>query len=67
MAVPKKRRSKSKKRMKKACWKIVLPNLRPCPSCRVLSAPHMVCYQCGHYKDRLLVKPKLKKPKQKET
>ncbi len=67
MAVPKKKRSKSKKRIKKACWKIVMPNLRPCPNCESLTASHMVCSNCGFYKGRQVVQLKVKKSKQKEA
>lgn len=52
MPVPKKRRSKSKKRIKGACWKIETPNLRPCPQCGVLGISHAVCQSCGQYKGK---------------
>ncbi len=55
MPVPKKRRSKSKKRMKTARWKIVVPNLRPCPECNALGRPHFVCSVCGFYKGRPVI------------
>jgi large subunit ribosomal protein L32 len=67
MAVPKQRRSKSKKRIKKACWKIIAPNLRPCPNCGALVVPHRVCSECGNYKGRQVIQLKVKKPKQKES
>lgn len=55
MAVPKKRRSKSKKRIKRACWKAEVPNLRACPNCSALVRPHRVCPECGVYKGRQIV------------
>jgi large subunit ribosomal protein L32 len=67
MAVPKKKRSKSKKRTRKACWKIEMPNLRPCPNCGALTASHHVCSGCGFYKGRQVVQLKVKKAKQKEA
>ncbi|NDD67059.1 50S ribosomal protein L32 [bacterium] len=55
MPVPKKRRSKSKKRMKTARWKIIVPQLRPCPECKALGRPHFVCSVCGFYKGRPVI------------
>ena len=66
MAVPKKRRSKSKKRIKRACWKIETPQLRACPSCGAMGIPHLVCAVCGKYKGRQVVNIKIKKDVQQE-
>jgi large subunit ribosomal protein L32 len=60
MPVPKKRRSKSKKRIKGAYFKIETPNLRPCPSCGALGLSHFACKECGMYKDRQVLKIKTK-------
>ena len=60
MPVPKQRRSKSKKRTKKATWKIDAPQLRPCPECGLLTLPHRACVHCGQYKGRQVVKIKEK-------
>jgi large subunit ribosomal protein L32 len=67
MAVPKKRRSKSKKRIKRACWKIDEPNLRPCPKCGAKTMPHQVCPECGYYKNREVIQIKEKGSKKKDT
>lgn len=64
MAVPKKRRSKSKKRMKHASWKIAKPGLRPCPSCGAKGLPHQVCAECGMYKGQQVVTLKQKETKE---
>ncbi len=61
MPVPKKRRSKSKKRMKGARWKIVAPNLRPCPECTALGQSHFVCGVCGFYKGKPVMVTKAQK------
>ena len=63
MAVPKQRRSKAKKRTKRACWKLDMPNLIKCKNCGVLSHPHRACTSCGFYKGRqvLQIKDKSKK------
>ena len=60
MAVPKQRRSKSKQRIKLACWKIVEPQLRACPSCGTRVISHRACTVCGVYKGRAVIKIKEK-------
>ena len=53
MAVPKRRTSPSKRRMRRAANdKIVVPNLSPCPKCSEPMVPHRVCPSCGYYKGR---------------
>jgi len=64
MPVPKRRRSKSKKRMKQVAWKITPPQLRPCPRCKTLGVPHFACSTCGYYKDVQVIQFKEKKPKE---
>ncbi|MCK7484084.1 MAG: 50S ribosomal protein L32 [Candidatus Moduliflexus flocculans] len=60
MPVPKRRKSKSKSRMRRAHEAIGVPNLRPCPKCRSYVMPHRVCSECGYYKDVLVVEKKVK-------
>ena len=67
MPVPKRRRSKSKKRSNKANWKIEIPSVRPCPQCGHLTAPHTVCISCGFYKGKQIIQPKIKSVKNKEN
>jgi len=50
MAVPKRRTSKSKKRMRRTHHKAVVPTLSPCPKCGEPRVPHRVCPNCGYYK-----------------
>ena len=66
MAVPKKRRSKARKRTHKSLWKINVPATRPCPNCGILGLPHFMCKECGHYKGKLIIAPKVKKEKDKQ-
>jgi len=51
MAVPKKRPSIHKRRIRKANWAKVLPSLVKC-SCGAYRIPHCACGVCGKYKDR---------------
>ena len=60
MAVPKRRKSKSKSRMRRSHDAIGVPSLRPCPKCGIYTMPHRVCAECGHYKGILVVEKKIK-------
>jgi large subunit ribosomal protein L32 len=50
MAVPKRRTSKSKKRMRRTHFKAAMPTLAPCPKCGESRVPHRVCPNCGYYR-----------------
>ena len=51
MAVPKRRKSRSKRDMRRANHdKVTAPNLIPCPNCSEPSVAHRVCPSCGFYK-----------------
>ena len=53
MAVPKKKTSKAKSRMRRASnWKLHLPSRSVCPRCRAAKLPHVVCGACGWYAGR---------------
>jgi large subunit ribosomal protein L32 len=66
MPVPKRRRSKSEKRKKKACFKIEAPNTQPCPACGNLVLSHRVCPECGKYKGRQVITIKVKETPKKD-
>jgi large subunit ribosomal protein L32 len=51
VAVPKRRKSSSKRDMRRANHdKITVPNLIACPNCKEPCAQHRVCPACGFYK-----------------
>jgi len=52
MAVPKKRQSKSRTRMRRAHDALTAPNLSPCPQCGEPKPSHRICSGCGHYRGR---------------
>jgi large subunit ribosomal protein L32 len=52
VAVPKRRKSKSKSSMRWAHEAIDVPNLRPCPNCGAYGLPHRVCPSCMQYKGK---------------
>ncbi|MDI6861578.1 MAG: 50S ribosomal protein L32 [Caldisericia bacterium] len=56
MGVPKKKKSKSRVRMRRAYfYKPPNVNLVECPHCHELIVPHRVCPYCGYYKGREIV------------
>lgn len=56
MAVPKKRKSKSRRDMRRANHdRIDAPRLIECPECGELCLPHRVCPSCGNYRGREVI------------
>lgn len=57
MAVPKRKVSKSRLRMRKAAWAGKIPQTQgvACSECGAPSQPHRVCPSCGKYKGRQVV------------
>lgn len=53
MAVPKKRKSKSSTRQRRAQHdKMRAPNLTFCDNCGEPKIPHRICGSCGYYRGR---------------
>lgn len=51
MAVPKRRKSKSKKGMRRSHDALTAPTLNVCPQCKLAALPHKVCdlvEECGN-------------------
>lgn len=60
MAVPKRRTTRAKTKMRRAQHDKVTPvNLAPCKNCGEPVLPHRVCASCGHYKGVKVVNTKL--------
>lgn len=55
MAVPKKRTSKMKKRMRRSHHSYPRFSLARCSHCNAAIQPHRVCHNCGHYGARTIV------------
>jgi large subunit ribosomal protein L32 len=55
MAVPKKKKSKSKRDTRRAHDHVNLPKPASCPQCHEPVLPHHVCPQCGTYKGRQII------------
>ncbi|NQU41364.1 MAG: 50S ribosomal protein L32 [Lentisphaerae bacterium] len=55
MAVPKRKSSKSKIRMRKASHKTTVNASQPCPECGASQQPHRACPSCGYYRGRQVI------------
>ena len=56
MAVPFRRTSKTKKRMRRTHLKKTVPGYVSCPNCGEAIRPHRACTNCGYYKGKEVVK-----------
>ncbi len=56
MAVPFRRTSKTKKRMRRTHLKKTAPNVVLCKTCSEPIAPHRACTKCGNYKGKEVIK-----------
>lgn len=58
MAVPKKKKSKSRRDMRRSqTFRLDAPNLSTCPNCKAPVLPHHLCDNCGQYQGRDYNKP----------
>jgi large subunit ribosomal protein L32 len=55
MAVPKRKKSKSKRDKRRTHQKLTAPNTAACPECGEAILPHHACPSCGYYKGRKVV------------
>ncbi len=55
MAVPFRRTSKTKKRMRRTHLKKTVPGITTCPNCGAAIKPHRVCTNCGYYKNKEVI------------
>ncbi len=55
MAVPKKKKSKSSRDMRRSHLALGAASYAECPNCGELKRPHHVCGACGHYAKREIV------------
>lgn len=60
MAVPKRKKSRSNTRHRKAQWfKTADPTITTCPQCKQPTRPHTACSTCGTYRGRQVLEPQL--------
>ena len=55
MAVPQRRTSKTRKRMRRTHFKLQVPGKNPCPNCGEMKMSHRVCGSCGQYKGKEVI------------
>lgn len=58
MAVPKKRKSKSKRDMRRSHDHITMPNVSSCPQCHEPVLSHQICKNCGTYRGKTIIETK---------
>ncbi|MDY6971306.1 MAG: 50S ribosomal protein L32 [Thermodesulfobacteriota bacterium] len=56
MAVPKKKKSKSKRNMRRSHDSVKMPNIATCPHCHEPVLQHHVCSGCGLYRGRTIIR-----------
>ncbi|MEA3295997.1 MAG: 50S ribosomal protein L32 [Patescibacteria group bacterium] len=72
MAVPKQRHTKSRRNRRRSHHALKSPVLTKCQKCGTMILPHIVCFNCGFYKNEQVVDvmkkldKKQKKQKEKE-
>ena len=52
MAVPKVRKSRSRRNTRRSHHFLRVRGYSPCPNCQAVRLPHCVCPSCGHYRGR---------------
>lgn len=55
MAVPKRKKSKSRRDKRRTHQKTEAPNVTTCPECGEAKLPHHACPECGDYKGRTVI------------
>ncbi len=55
-AVPFRKTSKTRKRMRRTHYKINAATTTTCPKCGASVKPHRVCKECGNYKNKEVIK-----------
>ena len=55
MAVPRGRHTKSRRDKRRMHLFLKGPVLVPCPKCGKLKRPHVICWNCGYYKEKEVV------------
>ena len=56
MAVPKRKTSSSKRRMRRSHDSLKVANLSECPNCGELKLSHQICLSCGYYAKKEIIK-----------
>lgn len=54
MAVPKKKKSRSRRDMRRSHHRAAMPRVSLCPQCHEPVLPHRICAKCGYYKGQVI-------------
>ncbi len=60
MAVPARRTSKRRKRLRRTHFVLSAKNLSRCPNCGAAIQSHRICPQCGYYRGKKVLDVKTK-------
>lgn len=55
MPTPKRKKSRSTTRSRRAQWRVSPPVNSTCPQCHAPKMPHRVCGKCGYYARREVI------------
>lgn len=55
MAVPFRKTSKTRKRLRRTNYKLQVPGMVECPNCGEMKKAHHVCPKCGTYKGKEVI------------
>jgi large subunit ribosomal protein L32 len=55
MPVPKERKSRSRRNMRRSHDALATPARSTCPQCKEPKSPHRICANCGHYAGRTVL------------
>ena len=58
MAVPQRRISKTRKRLRRTHFKLEVTGLVECPKCHAMIRSHRVCPECGYYAGKKVIEVK---------
>ena len=58
MAVPKRKTTPSKRKMRRSHDSLLKQNVMECPNCGELKLTHHVCQACGYYNKKLIISSK---------
>jgi large subunit ribosomal protein L32 len=56
MGLPKRRHSSSRRDKRRTHDKLSPPNISLCPQCHEPLLPHNICWNCGYYKGKEIIK-----------
>lgn len=65
MAVPQRRISKTRKRLRRTHFKLSVTGLVTCPNCGAMIKSHHVCPKCGYYGGKVVLKTEKNQKKDK--